>query len=578
MGTPAAMRLFMRRHQRQNQRGVTTFELLVTSAGLLVMGFGVFRVLDSGVKESALCIADQVRTLSRTGCAARTSAGLPPPSASAENLEKIREQLDGNLFGNVTTGQLREIIRQLEQMSPEERDAVIAGLSDEELGAWMDELGGAWGGLSGEEKRRLYGLLAEGLDGDQLARVARAVFAEAPESEHEFIDSVVAHADAATQRELIAASMDDINSDPHEDFDVSLGSTEWTKTYGNAQTRMVARVLASLGADGSTQADFDAAVADLAAAGKLDEVLLIATGRVDGTGAVAIGSPGIIRSSFAPGPLIGIIDGAARSDDPEVRRQVLVASSHALEAVEFSDEFLQKAGFEDRPETPRILSSLYGLLQVPPPKPEWTPPDNVESDYTDDPRVMLDRLRAQNPRVQEAADHYGVDPRAIALVAQVEAKYNNDLARQAGLGRGEGFGQMHHSAARAIHPEWTAEQSEAARNNAAYAAPLIAADLDAKARAFELVTGGQISIRNDPVTLAWAYNNSLATVTAEAEKARQALDRGEPVVIDLKQGSELGEYGMAGHARRDLEAGAVDDFASSHPPAGSPVEYRTETL
>lgn len=137
---------------------------------------------------------------------------------------------------------------------------------------------------------------------------------------------------------------------------------------------------------------------------------------------------------------------------------------------------------------------------------------------------------------------------------------------------------MHHSAASAIHPEWSREQSEAARKSAAYAPPLIAADLDAKARAFELATGGQLSIRDDPVALAWAYNNSLATVTAEAEKARQALDQGQPVVLDLKQGSELGEYGMSGHARRDLEAGVVNDFASSHPPARSRVEYRIETL
>ncbi|HTV25983.1 MAG TPA: hypothetical protein VMG12_45105, partial [Polyangiaceae bacterium] len=454
------------------------------------------------------------------------------------------------------------------------------GLSDEELRDWMDELGGSWGGLSGDEKRRLYGLLAEGLDGEQLARVARAVFAEAPESEREFIESVAEHADPATQRELIAALTGDIDAEGHADLDVGLGSTTWTKTYGNAETRTVAALLAQLGSEGRTQAEFDGAVADLARAGKLDEVLLVATGRVDGTGAVAIGSPGIIRTSFAVGPLIDIIDGAARSDDPEVRRQVLIASSHALEAVEFSDEFLQKTQVEKRPETPLILSSLYGLLQVPPPKPEWTPPANdlPRKDYTDDPGPLLDRLRAQNPRVQESADYYDVDPRAIALVAHVEAKYNNDIARQAGLGRGEGFGQMHHSAAQAIHPEWSPEQSEAARNSAAYAPPLIAADLDAKARAFELATGGQISIRNDPVALAWAYNNSLATVTAEAEKARQALDRGQPVVLDLKQGSELGEYGMAGHARRDLEAGVVDDFASSAPPNESPVGYRVETL
>jgi len=561
----------MRGHHRRGRRGISTFETIAFIAAILVMSVGVFPVLDAGAKASALCLVEQVRTLSRTACAARPARGPepPPPEVTADNLKKIRELLDGNWFGNVTTGQLREITRAFEQMTPEERNAVIAELTDEELLAWMEEVGGAWGGLDGEEKRQLYGVLAEGLDGEQLARVARAVFEKVPESEQEFIESVIEHADAGTQRELIVALTGDVNAEP-DDFNQN-GVT--ITTYGNAETRTVAALLANLGRDGGTQADFDRSVADLAAAGKLDEVLRVGAGRE------TVRSGVVETSSFEPDVLLDIIDGAARSDNPDTKRHVLVAAGKALAEVEFSDELLQKAGIEDRPETPQILTSLYGLLELPPPKPEWTPPegDLPKGNYTNDAGKMLDQLRKQNPRVQEAADYYGIDPRAIPLVAHVEAKYNTDLPRKLGLGRGEGFGQMHHSAASALHPEWSDEQSAAARNNAAYAPPLIAADMAAKARAFELVTGGQISIRNDPVVLAWAYNNSLATVIATAEEARQALDQGQPVVLDLK-GREIGEYGMAGHARRDLDQGVVDDFAGSDPPNGSPVEYRVETL
>lgn len=560
----------MRKLERLGRQGMTSFETIAVIAAMLVMSFGAFRALDAGVMASALCIAEQVSALSRAPCAVHPARGPapPPPDTTQENVKEIRDLLDGNWFGNVTTEQLRDITRALEQMSPDERNAVIAELTDEELRDWMDEVGGAWGGLSGEEKRRLYGALAEGLDGERLARVARAVFEEVPESEQEFIESVIAHADAGTRRELLGALTGDIEADAH---DASANGTIIT-SFGNAETRTVAAVLVSLGRDGSEQADFDRAVTDLAAAGKLDEVLLVGAGRqVVRRGAVEL-------STFEPDPLLGIIEGAARSDDPDVRQQVLVAAGPALREVEFSDVWLQKAGIEDRPETPRILSALYDLLQLPPPRPEWTPPadDLPKGNYTDDAKDMLERLRRENPRVQEAADYYGIDPRAIALVAHVETAHNDSFARQRGLGRSEGFGHMHESAAAALHPEWTEAQSAAARNNAAYAPPLIAGDMAAKARAFELITGGQISIRNDPVVLAWAYNNSMATVIAHAERARQDLEQGKPVVLNLT-GDEIEPHGMAGWARRDLEQGVVDDFASPHPPGASPVEHRVDT-
>jgi hypothetical protein len=243
----------------------------------------------------------------------------------------------------------------------------------------------------------------------------------------------------------------------------------------------------------------------------------------------------VTTSAFDPEQLVRIVDGASRSGDPEVRGAVLRSSAQALFEVESADALAQQAGLEPRPEASRIAASFQRLLGCPPPQPSWTP--GREEEIQEDARYDRDsasntmqNLANHNREVQDAARYYDLDPRAIAVAAQVEIKYNppSVVSRRFGthVGRGDGFGAMHDIAIRTVHPEWTDHQMEVARTDARYAPALIAADMDAKARAFEAITGGKISIRNDPVALAWAYNNSLETVIRYANRA--ADDAGSP--------------------------------------------------
>lgn len=89
----------------------------------------------------------------------------------------IKEKLDeSGLFDDVTHGELEEIERAFAGLNPEEANAVFNRLSDSDLRKWADELGsGGWfgtGGFGGEEKQRLFDMLAGRLDGGNLNRLA----------------------------------------------------------------------------------------------------------------------------------------------------------------------------------------------------------------------------------------------------------------------------------------------------------------------------------------------------------------------------------------------------------------------
>ena len=120
-------------------------------------------------------------------------------------------------------------------------------------------------------------------------------------------------------------------------------------------------------------------------------------------------------------------------------------------------------------------------------------------------------------------------------------------------GTGLGYGSMHTSTVGELYPGWSARQTVIARMNFEYAAPLVAAEMDRKAAIYEQFTGGAISIRNDPVMLAWAYNTSLDSVVQSAKNAAAAVNAGSTShTFDIYQNKELGEEGMGYYAQVNL--------------------------
>lgn len=86
----------------------------------------------------------------------------------------IRASLQDNLFSDVGREDLERITGVMVELDAGEAGAVIASLSDHELGVWMRELDGWMGGLNDEEQVRLFRSLAGRLDARQLNRLVVA--------------------------------------------------------------------------------------------------------------------------------------------------------------------------------------------------------------------------------------------------------------------------------------------------------------------------------------------------------------------------------------------------------------------
>jgi len=84
----------------------------------------------------------------------------------------IRRSLQDSLFSDVGHGDLTSIADTLRGLRPVEATAVVAGLSDHELGVWMRELNGWVGGFNAAEQAGLFDDLATRLGPSQLARIA----------------------------------------------------------------------------------------------------------------------------------------------------------------------------------------------------------------------------------------------------------------------------------------------------------------------------------------------------------------------------------------------------------------------
>lgn len=88
--------------------------------------------------------------------------------------EEFRDALDGDFFGT-RGGELEHIEQLLEELSPDEVDAVIAQLTDDELLDWMNEMdddGIFGGGWSHERQQQFFNMLANKASPETLARLA----------------------------------------------------------------------------------------------------------------------------------------------------------------------------------------------------------------------------------------------------------------------------------------------------------------------------------------------------------------------------------------------------------------------
>ena len=112
-------------------------------------------------------------------------ASIDPAKKSADNqvdvaLQKISDNLDqSGLFNDVTHNELLNINSTLAELTPEQTNLVISGMSDQQLSTWTTEIDSngilGTGGLNEAEQTNLFNNLASDLDMKQLSRVHNAL-------------------------------------------------------------------------------------------------------------------------------------------------------------------------------------------------------------------------------------------------------------------------------------------------------------------------------------------------------------------------------------------------------------------
>jgi len=220
---------------------------------------------------------------------------------------------------DVNHDDLTDINRAVNELSPPERNELISRLSDDDLKRWTEEIDGMNGSLTVDERQDLFNKLAEGLDGAQLAKLAKA-FDGSPDGREALGQAVAEKFSPEAKAAFIEANMDSIDSQYNS----------VTGRYGNAETVVMADVLSSLSSD---QANFDKAIKSLAAHNPkaLKDIMAVGLGRAniaDPTGSTAG------ADVFNPSATLGIINAAASSKDPQVKALVFKAATAQYKDVE----------------------------------------------------------------------------------------------------------------------------------------------------------------------------------------------------------------------------------------------------
>lgn len=288
----------------------------------------------------------------------------------ADKVDDVREDIhnelndDGAFDVDVTHGDLLNITDQLQDLSPAERNALIEGLSDDDLERWTGEIDNGGGfagsglteGLNADERRELHEMLAQSLDGEQLSRVYDAY--DQREQKLELAGAVAEHGSAEQKLELLNQLKNDLtpggmNEDIHAVTGGGWMPSTYTTTRADAEGVAMAELLGSLG--GNQQA-LDRAYGSLTDH-ELSSVFAAATDRNSSA------SGGAAGTTFDGTRLAEIIDAAATSNDIELRTRVFTAASEQLEAIRGAGDGVTEFNYSDGAATEKIVDAMTRLLK-----------------------------------------------------------------------------------------------------------------------------------------------------------------------------------------------------------------------
>ncbi|MCW7536915.1 hypothetical protein OOT46_03480 [Aquabacterium sp. A7-Y] len=258
------------------------------------------------------------------------------PSPADEAKKVIDKKLhDEGWLDDVTHEELRDINKELGKLPPQQRNDVISKMSDEQLKTWADEVDsngifGA-GGLSDGEKQALFDMLAEGLDGKQLARVAGAFNSEADAKR--LGDTIAAKASPQAKADFVKEMAPRAANDP----------------------RAALQIAKAIGGLKGHPAEVDAALAALIKSGNLGAVIDAAKQLWTQYGDHSV------SAKYEVEPLVNLIDAAATGNNPELKAQVFEAAARQVKQIAESGNTPGAAVFKNGAEE-KITRALTQLL------------------------------------------------------------------------------------------------------------------------------------------------------------------------------------------------------------------------
>jgi len=255
-----------------------------------------------------------------------------------EAVESIKDRLDQSWTDwDVTHGDLSNIQETFSGLNAAEANEVFRQLSDGDLERWADELDGASGGFSDDEKKELFNELAGKLDGQQLARLTNALGDD--ENIQSLSDSVANNASDATIADLINRNQ---------------GAVE--NSEGRALA--VAELIAGLGDNPQM---LESALQDFTQT-QLSAVIEAASQEELHTTPASTYGGGSVYTTFDPAPLVDMLDAVSRTGNAELKANVFQAASLELKRIEEAGGLLNPVpGQDDAAED--VRNALTGLLQ-----------------------------------------------------------------------------------------------------------------------------------------------------------------------------------------------------------------------
>lgn len=233
----------------------------------------------------------------------------PDPKKVEDAVKAVKDSLSQGVFDwDVSHGDLKDIQKTFQNLTPEEANEVFKNLSDSDLKDWADELDGTAGSFDKSEKKQLFDELAGKLDGQQLARMINALGDEG--NIQSISDSVANNASDATKVDLINRMKDYVEKNPGS----AKGVAELITGLGNNPTALEG-VLQNLSLS-QLQAVMKAA----------SQEEIHTTVGLDGSSS--------IYTTFDPQPLADMLNAVAKTGNAELKAKVFEAGASELKRIE----------------------------------------------------------------------------------------------------------------------------------------------------------------------------------------------------------------------------------------------------